>query len=103
MPQDVIQLNTRNLFIKLLLIALLIAAAVWSYYVLRWYAGNTMADYFDPSANNLRVAQMAESLAPHDPLTHWRLAQVTQKSLPLDQQIQSISEYEKAVSLSPND
>jgi len=103
MPQDVIQLNTRNLLIKLLLIALLIAAGVWSYYVLRWYAGNTMADYFDPSANNLRVAQMAESLAPHDPLTHWRLAQVTQKSLPLDQQIQSILEYEKAVSLSPND
>jgi tetratricopeptide (TPR) repeat protein len=103
MPQELLQLNTRRIPIKLLLMALVIAAAVWSYYVVRWYAGNTMADYFDPAENNLRVAQMAVSLAPNDPLTRWRLAQATQKNLPLDQQIQSIGEYERAVSLSPND
>src|SRR5262245_13766745 len=103
MPQELIQLNTRSIFIKLLLLALVIAAGAWSYFVVRWYLGNTMAEYFDPSANNLQVAQMAASLAPNDPLTHWRLAQVTQKALPLDKQMQSIPEYERAVSLSPND
>ena len=103
MPQELLQLNTRRIPVRLFLMVLVAAAGVWSYYVVRWYAGNTMADYFDPSANNLRVAQMAASLAPNDPLTRWRLAQATQKSLPLDQQIQSIAEYEKAVSLSPND
>ena len=103
MPQELLQLNTRRIPIKLLLLALVVAAGFWSYYVIRWYAGNTMADYFDPAQNNLRVAQMAVSLAPNDPLTRWRLAQATQKNLPLDQQIQSIAEYEKAVSLSPND
>lgn len=103
MPQELIQLNTRRIFIRLLLIVLLIAAAVWSYFVVRWYVGNTMAEYFDPSENNLRVAQMAASLAPGDPLTHWRLAQVTQRSLPLDQQVHALGEYERAVSLSPND
>lgn len=103
MPQELLQLNTRRMPVKLLLLALVIAAGVWSYYVIRWYAGNTMADYFDPAENNLRVAQMAVSLAPNDPLTRWRLAQATQKNLPLDQQIKSIAEYEKAVSLSPND
>jgi hypothetical protein len=103
MPQELIQLDTRRIFIRLLLLVLLIAAAVWSYFVVRWYAGNTMAEYFDPSENNLRVAQMAASMAPGDPLTHWRLAQVTQKGLPLDQQIHALGEYEKAVSLSPND
>jgi tetratricopeptide (TPR) repeat protein len=82
---------------------LLAAAATWSYFVVRWYAGNTMADYFDPSENNLHVAQTAASLAPDDPLTHWRLAQSMQKNLPLDQQGQAIVEYEKAISLSPND
>jgi tetratricopeptide (TPR) repeat protein len=103
MPQEVIHLNTRNVLIKLLLIVLLIAAAVWSYFVIRWYAGNTMAEYFDPAENSLRVAEMAASLAPRDPLTHWRVAQVQQKTLPLDQQAQSLVEYEKAVRLSPND
>ena len=103
MPQELLQLNTRRIPIKLLLILLVVAAGVWSYYVIRWYAGNMMADYFDPAENNLRVAQVAVSLAPDDPLTRWRLAQATQKNLPLDQQIQAIAEYEKAVSLSPND
>ncbi len=36
-------------------------------------------------------------------MTHWRIAQVSQKLLPLDQQAKTIAEYEKAVSLSPND
>jgi hypothetical protein len=46
---------------------------------------------------------MAVEFAPKDPLTHWRLAQVSQKLLPLDQQAHAIAEYERAVSLSPND
>lgn len=103
MPQELLQLNTRKIPVRVLLLLLLVAAAVWSYYVVRWYAGNTMAEYFDPSENNLHVAQMAASLAPDDPLTRWRLAQATQKNLPLDQQNQAIAEYEKAVSRSPND
>lgn len=103
MPQELLQLNTRRIPVRVLLIVLLLAAAVWSYFVVRWYAGNTMAEYFDPSENNLHVAEMAASLAPKDPLAHWRLAQATQKNLPLDQQSQAIAEYEKAVALSPND
>lgn len=103
MPQELIHLNTRRLPVRLLLLVCLLAAVIWSYFVIRWYAGNTMAEYFDPSENNLRVAQTATSLAPDDPLTHWRLAQVTQKNLPLDQQMLAIDEYEKAISLSPND
>lgn len=46
---------------------------------------------------------MALSMAPDDPLTHWRIAQVSQKTLPLDQQNRAIGEFEKAVSLSPYD
>jgi len=89
--------------IKILLVALLVVAAVWSYFVVRWYTGNTLAEYFNPDENNIQIARMAVSMAPDDPLTHWRIAQVSQKLLPLDQQAQSIAEYEKAVSLSPND
>jgi hypothetical protein len=103
MPQELIQLNPRKIVVRLFLLVLLIAAGVWSYFVVRWYTGNTLAEYFNSSGNDMRVAEMARSLAPDDPLTHWRMAQVTQKSLPLDQQVLAIAEYEKAVSLSPND
>lgn len=103
MPQELIHLNTRRVVIRLLLLGLLIAACVWSYFVVRWYIGNTLAEYFDPTGNNLQVAEMAASLAPDDPLTHWRLAQVRLKSLPLDQQAKAIEQFEKAVRLSPND
>ena len=103
MPQEVIHLSTRNFFVKLLLIVLLLAAGVWSYFVVCWYLGNTLAEYFDPAEKNVRPAEMALWMAPGDPMTHWRVAQVQQRLLPLDQQAQSIAEYEKAVRLSPND
>jgi tetratricopeptide (TPR) repeat protein len=89
--------------VRIVLILLLLAAVVWSYFAVRWYIGNTLAEYFDPAPTDLKVANMAVEFAPKDPLTHWRLAQVSQKLLPLDQQAHAIAEYERAVTLSPND
>jgi hypothetical protein len=103
MPQELIHINVRKLPIRILLIVMLIGAGVWSYFAVRWYLGNTLAEYFNTAENNLHVANMAASMAPNDPLTHWRIAQVSQKVLRLDQQAQAIAEYERAVSLSPND
>jgi tetratricopeptide (TPR) repeat protein len=103
MPQEVTQFNVRKPIVKVVLIVLLLLAAIWSYFAVRWYVGNTLAEHFNPGQNNLQVAQMATSLAPKDPLTHWRIAQVSQKILPLDQQAQAIVEYKEAVRLSPND
>ena len=103
MPQELIQINVRRVPLRILLIVLLIGAAAWSYYSVRWYLGNTLAEYFNPAQNNLEVANWAVSMAPRDPLTHWRIAQVSQKLLPLDQQAPAIAEFEKAVSLSPYD
>jgi len=103
MPQEVAQISVRKLPVKIGLILLLLAAGVWSYYVVRWYLGNTLAEYFDPNAGTIDTAKWAASMAPGDPLAHWRIGQVSQKTLPLDQQVAAIGEYEKAVSLSPND
>ena len=103
MPQELIHINIRWLPVKILLVVLLFVAGFGSYVVIRWYLGNTLAEYFNPAENSLSVAQMAASMAPDDPLTHWRIAQVSQRILPMDQQVQTIAEYEKAVSLSPND
>ena len=103
MPQELIQINTRKPIVKLVLLLFLLAASVWSFFVVRWYLGNTLAEYFNTSDNNIDLAHTVVNLAPADPLTHWRLAQVSQKQLSPDQQAQVIAEYEKAVSLSPND
>jgi len=103
MAHEIAHISVRKLPVKILLILLLLAAFVWSYFVVRWYLGNTLAEYFDPSEGTLDAAHLAARLAPDDPLAHWRIAQVSQKILPLDQQVGAIAEYEKAVSLSPND
>lgn len=103
MAHEIAHISVRKLPVKILLILLLLAAFVWSYFVVRWYLGNTLAEYFDPNEGTLDAAHMAARLAPDDPLAHWRIGQVSQKTLPLDQQVAAIAEYEKAVSLSPND
>ncbi|HEY2962011.1 MAG TPA: carbohydrate binding domain-containing protein [Pyrinomonadaceae bacterium] len=103
MAQELVQINVRNPLIKMLLILLLLVAGVWSYFVVRWYLGNTLAEYFNPAESSFDAAGMGVSLAPNDALTHWRAAQVLQKNLPLDQQGPAIAEYEKATDLSPND
>lgn len=74
-----------------------------SWFVMRWYLGNTLAEYFNPEEARMDTARTAVSLAPNDPLTHWRLANYLHKQRPPDEIFQAVSEYEKAVSLSPND
>ena len=103
MAQELIQVNVRNPVVRIVLILLLLVAGVWSYYVVRWYLGNTLAEYFNTETNSIEAAQRAASMAPDDPLTHWRMGQVQQRVLSLEQQAQAIAEFEKAVSLSPND
>src|SRR4051794_19171357 len=98
MAHEIAHINVRKLPVKILLILLLLAAIAWSYFVVRWYLGNTLAEYFDPTEGTVDAAQMAARLAPDDPLAHWRIGQISQKTLPLDQQIGAITEYEKAVS-----
>ena len=103
MPQELVHVSVRNVAVRIVLLLMLLGAVVCSYFAVRWYIGNTLAEYFNPGQNNMQIAEMAVGLAPNDPLTHWRIAQVSQKLLPLDQQAKSIAEYERAVSLSPND
>lgn len=103
MPHDLIQINTRNRTVRIAFVVLIAIASVWSVYAFRWYIGNTMAEYFNTGPNDLELAQVARTLSPKDPLTHWRLGQISQKRLPLDQSAAALVEYEKAVALSPND
>src|SRR5918996_4800327 len=100
MPQELVHVSMRRLPVRLLMLVLLFVAGLGSYFAVRWYVGNTMAEYFNTTQNDMNVARMAASFAPDDPLPHWRIAQVSQRILPLDQQHHAIASYEKAVSLS---
>jgi hypothetical protein len=74
-----------------------------SFFVTRWYLGNTLAEYQNSEEDGLEGVKRAVSWAPSDPLTHWRLGAIVQRQLPPDQLQQVVDEYEKATSLSPND
>jgi len=85
------------------MIVVLLLALVWTWFAVRWYIGNTLAEYFNPEDDSLQTVLRAVSLAPTDPLAHWRVGEFMQRKLPPDQLGQAIKEYETAVSLSPND
>jgi tetratricopeptide (TPR) repeat protein len=102
MPDQLIQLKL-NTPTKLMMLMTLVVALFASWYVVRWYLGNTIAEYVDPSDQRLDHAHMAVSLAPNDPLPHWRLGKLMETLLPPDQIPLVVAEYEKAVSLSPRD
>ncbi|HEU0046173.1 MAG TPA: tetratricopeptide repeat protein, partial [Nitrososphaera sp.] len=102
MSDQVIQLKASTpAKLTMLLIVLVALAASW--FVVRWYLGNTLAEYLIPDQSQLETAQMAVRWAPNDPLPRWRLANLIQNSQPSDQISLAVAEYEKAVSLSPND
>ena len=102
MPDQVMQLKARAP-LKAFMVLTVMLALFASWFVVRWYVGNTIAEYFAPETRRLEVAQMAAGWAPKDPLAHWRIGNIIQHELPPDQIAQSVAEYEKAVSLSPND
>ena len=89
--------------LKVTMTMVVLLSFVASWFVVRWYIGNTIAEYFHPEEHRLETAQMAVGLAPNDPLPHWRLGNLAQKELPPDQISLVVAEYEKAVSLSPHD
>jgi len=89
--------------VKALMTLTVVVALFSSWFVVRWYIGNTIAEYFHPEDHRLETAQMAVRLAPNDPLPHWRLGNLALKELPPDQISLVVAEYEKAVSLSPHD
>ncbi len=103
MAEQTIQINTRGPVVRALIVLSLVLALVWSWFVVRWYIGDTLAEYLDPETSSIDNAKRAISLGPSDPFTHWRLADFIEKKLPPDQLGLAVKEYELAASLSPND
>ncbi|MGI8837282.1 MAG: tetratricopeptide repeat protein [Pyrinomonadaceae bacterium] len=102
MPDQLMQVKARAP-LKVIMLLTVLLALLASWFVVRWYLGNTIAEYFSAETRRLEIAQMAARWAPTDPLTHWRVGNLIQTEMPPDQIAQSVAAYEKAVSLSPSD
>jgi tetratricopeptide (TPR) repeat protein len=102
MPDQLVEFKT-TAPVRAFMTLTVLLALFSSWFVVRWYIGNTIAEYFHPEEHRLETAQMAVNLAPNDPLPHWRLGNLALKELPPDQISMVVAEYEKAVSLSPHD
>src|SRR6476646_104647 len=102
MPDQLVEFKV-NTPVKAIMTLTLALALFASWFVVRWFLGNSIGEYFHPEEHRLETAQMAVNLAPNDPLPHWRLGNLALKELPPDQISVVVAEYEKAVSLSPND
>jgi tetratricopeptide (TPR) repeat protein len=103
MPEQLMQFDATKPLPRAVTILVLILALIGSWFVVRWYLGNTLAEFLDPDEHELSLGRTAVSLAPADPFTHWRLGTMVQRGLTPDQLPQVVSEYETAVALAPND
>jgi len=87
-----------------LLVLPAIVAIFGAWYVIRWYVGNTIAEYSSPvDQGGMEMAKMASRWAPDDPLTHLRLAVFDEQAFSAENMAQAVEEYKLAVRLSPND
>lgn len=96
-----IKLSRANRWL-LLLPALCAIFASW--FVVRWYVANTLAEYA-PSVEEggVEMARMAVRWAPGDPFTHWRLGSFEEKVFSPENLADAVRQHQLAVMLSPND
>ena len=81
-----------------------VCALLASWFVARWYVGNTVAEYAPTVENGgIDLARLAARWAPGDPFTHWRLASLEEKVFSADNLADAAREYQMAVTLSPYD
>lgn len=100
---SIVTLNLGPSLRWLLLIPALLAI-LGGWLTVRWYVGNTIAEYApDVTEGGLDMARMAVRWAPGDPLAHWRLGSLEEKAFSAENIAAAVGEYQMAVRLSPND
>jgi hypothetical protein len=89
---------------RALLILLVLMAVTLSWFGVRWYVGDTIAEYAPGLEDGgIDSARVSVGLAPDDPLTHWSVATLLKNSLAGDQLPEALKSFEEAARLSPND
>ncbi len=82
--------------------ALLAILSVW--FVVRWYVGDTLAEYAPDNPDGAtELARMGTRWAPDDAFAHWTLGALEEKEFSASNLADAVREYQIAVTLSPND
>ena len=89
---------------RLILVVAVLVAFFGSWRAARWYFGSEIALAAPLLPEKAReAAETATRLSPDDPLAHWSMATLKQRSIAAEDLRASIAEFERAVSLSPLD
>ena len=101
--QQIAILDSRQLPVRIGLIALILVALIFGWFAVRWQLGNMLAELSAPTDPNVReVAALAVSLSPNDPLANWLLAG-TRKNIFTPEAVSATAKnYEKVARLSPH-
>jgi tetratricopeptide (TPR) repeat protein len=103
MSDQLLQINLHSPLRRAITIVPLLLALIGAWFSVRWYVGDTIAEYLNPDDRGIENARIAAALAPADPITHWTLGELEQGKLPPDQINLAIGEYAQAVQLAPGD
>ncbi|MDT4898894.1 MAG: hypothetical protein QOH25_3971 [Acidobacteriota bacterium] len=103
-PDQLKLIDVRKPLVRALLALPVALALLFSWYAVRWYVGDFVAE-FVPSMEEgqLEAALAAMHLAPDDPWTHRMVAGLKRRSLLPGDLEDAVHHYEEAVRLSPND
>jgi hypothetical protein len=97
-------MDVRRPLQRALLVVPVALALLFSWYALRWYMGNFVAEFAPRmEEGQLEAAQAAMRLAPDDPWTHGAVASLKKRSFLPEELADAVRHYEEAVRLSPND
>ena len=89
---------------RALLLLPIVFAFVITVFSVRWYLGNTMAEFAPPvDQGGYESASTAVNFAPNDPLAHFVLGNMERDTLIPERLPEAVKRYEEAVRLSPYD
>lgn len=88
---------------RILLIAAVILCVATAWFFIKWNFANAVASRLDTKRVELKpVADWLIQMAPNDPQTHFSAARLFEKTFDSSDLARSLTEYEMAVALSPN-
>jgi Flp pilus assembly protein TadD len=101
---SVITLTFNPAGLRWVLILPALLALLGACFAIRWYVGNTIAEYTStPDADGIDMARLATRWSPDDALTHWRLGSLQEKNFAAENLAATVREYQLAVEVEPYD
>ena len=101
LPLKIIKTDPR--IARTIIVAAAIFFAIVCWFFVKWNFANTIASRLDTSRPETRIlADWLTQTAPDDPQTHYGAALVFEKTFDTEDLKRSLSEYEQAAALSPN-